>query len=331
MASTTIGSLVSGAIFGTGLTLSGVASPQVIKNQFQLSDFHMLATFLTASASSAAIFTIYNSRSPNKTIATKQPSNHGWIGRYDGNIIGGSMIGLGMSLTGACPGTVLVQAASGIGNSRLLAASVLFAGIVWVKLKPCIVVKPARDSPGNVSVMEATGWSVGKTVLTYEVALLSAIAATLALAPRSQRLLHPIVGGLLIGLGQLSSVLLTDKPVGVSSAYEEVGKLFWDVVAGRSIKLSAVSDSIVFASGVLAGSWLTMLNVPAMREALSRSDEQPLLSVLAGGVLLVFGARTAGGCTSGHGISGMASMGLSSFVTVACMFGVGLLSGSVLS
>ncbi|KAM0554842.1 hypothetical protein ACHAPJ_006576 [Fusarium lateritium] len=331
MASTTIGSLLSGAIFGTGLTLSGVASPQVIKNQFQLSDFHMLATFLTASASSAAIFAIYNLRSPQKTIATKQPSSHGWFGRHDGNIIGGSMIGLGMSLTGACPGTVLVQAASGIGSSRLLAVSVLFAGIVWVKLKPYIIGKPTRDQSGNVSVMEATGWSARKAVLTYEISLLSAIAVTLALAPRSQRLLHPVVGGLLIGLGQLSSVLLTDKPVGVSSAYEEVGKLFWDVVAGRNIKLSSLSDSIVFASGILAGSWLTMLNVPATRKALSRSGEQPLLSVLIGGFLLVFGARTAGGCTSGHGISGMASMGLSSFVTVACMFGVGLLSAPLLS
>ncbi|KAF4948410.1 hypothetical protein FSARC_13755 [Fusarium sarcochroum] len=325
-----MGSLLSGVIFGTGLTLSGVASPQVIKNQFQLSDFHMLATFLTASASSAAIFSFYNLRGPEKKIATKQPSSHGWFGSYDGNIIGGAMIGLGMSLTGACPGTVLVQAVSGTGNSRLLAGSVLFAGILWVKLKPYIIGKPAKNHTGTASAMQATGWSAKKAVLSYEAILISAIAATLALAPRSQRLLHPVVGGLLIGLGQLSSVVFTDKPVGVSSAYEEAGKLFWDVVNGKNIKLSSISDSIVFACGILAGSWLTMLNVPAAREALARSGEQPLLSILIGGFLLVFGARTAGGCTSGHGISGMASMGLSSFVTVACMFGTGLLAGSFL-
>ncbi|EWY79898.1 hypothetical protein FOYG_16963 [Fusarium oxysporum NRRL 32931] len=324
-----MGSLLSGAIFGTGLTLSGVASPQVIKGQFQLSDFHMLATFLTASASSAAIFAVYNLRGSGKKITTKQPSSHGWVGSYDGNIIGGAMIGLGMSLTGACPGTVLVQAVSGIGNSRLLAASVLFAGIVWAKLKPYIIGKPTKNQPGNVTVMEATGWSARRTILSYEMALFSAIGATLGLAPRSQGLLHPVAGGVLIGLGQLSSVILTEKPVGVSTAYEEGGKLFWDVVERRKVKLSSLSDSIMFACGILAGSWLTMLNVPAAREALARSGDQSLLSIMIGGFLLVFGARTAGGCTSGHGISGMASMGLSSFVTVACMFGTGLISGSM--
>lgn len=44
----------------------------------------------------------------------------------------------------------------------------------------------------------------------------------------------------------------------------------------------------------------------------------------------MLGARIAGGCTSGHGISGMASLGLASFVTVAAMFAGGIASALVL-
>ena len=46
----------------------------------------------------------------------------------------------------------------------------------------------------------------------------------------------------------------------------------------------------------------------------------PIPVVFVGGILLVFGARLAGGCTSGHGLSGMASLSIASFVTVASMF-----------
>jgi uncharacterized membrane protein YedE/YeeE len=46
----------------------------------------------------------------------------------------------------------------------------------------------------------------------------------------------------------------------------------------------------------------------------------PLL--LAGGVAIGFGARRAGGCTSGHGISGCSARSPASFVTTAVFFGV---------
>jgi len=45
--------------------------------------------------------------------------------------------------------------------------------------------------------------------------------------------------------------------------------------------------------------------------------------------MLIVGARIAGGCTSGHGISGIAKLSYSSLITVAAMFiggmGVGIL------
>lgn len=238
------------------------------------------------------------------------------------------MVGLGMSLTGACPGTVLVQATAGIGRSRLLALSSLFAGIVWVKLKPFVARQQVcPKEPENETVMALTGWSVRQAVVRYVLAMVAGIGILLSIAPRGPSLLHPVIGGLLIGLGQLSSVLLARKAVGVSSAYEGFGKLFWNSTEGKTP--ASLPESILFVLGLMSGALATMLSVPATMEALNRSEEVSLPSVLVGGFLLTFGARIGGGCTSGHGISGMATMGLSSFISIAAMFGTGLITGTL--
>ena len=49
-----------------------------------------------------------------------------------------------------------------------------------------------------------------------------------------------------------------------------------------------------------------------------------------GGVILLFGARLAGGCTSGHGISGALQLALSSWTFVAAMLASGILTARVL-
>jgi hypothetical protein len=55
MATFAIKSIASGAIFGAALTASGVYSPTVIIDELYLRDFHMLKTFIAASASSAYV------------------------------------------------------------------------------------------------------------------------------------------------------------------------------------------------------------------------------------------------------------------------------------
>ena len=51
----TFRSIASGAIFGASLTAAGVYSPSVIIGQLHLQDFHMMKSFLAASASSAYV------------------------------------------------------------------------------------------------------------------------------------------------------------------------------------------------------------------------------------------------------------------------------------
>ncbi len=49
-----------------------------------------------------------------------------------------------------------------------------------------------------------------------------------------------------------------------------------------------------------------------------------------GGVLLLFGARLAGGCTSGHMISGISQLALSSFIFGVVTFGAAILMAKYL-
>lgn len=46
-----------------------------------------------------------------------------------------------------------------------------------------------------------------------------------------------------------------------------------------------------------------------------------------GGLLLLFGARLANGCTSGHGLTGFSNLSLQSVLNTCCMFGAALATG----
>jgi uncharacterized membrane protein YedE/YeeE len=64
-----------------------------------------------------------------------------------------------------------------------------------------------------------------------------------------------------------------------------------------------------------------------------RFGESPGLRYLAaflGGAILLFGARLAGGCTSGHGISGGLQLAISSWVFIAAMLLSGIVTAFIL-
>jgi uncharacterized protein len=50
----------------------------------------------------------------------------------------------------------------------------------------------------------------------------------------------------------------------------------------------------------------------------------------AGGVLLLFGARLAGGCTSGHMISGISQLAVSSLIFGVVTFAVAILTAKMI-
>lgn len=108
--------------------------------------------------------------------------------------------------------------------------------------------------------------------------------------------------GVLLG-GFVAATVLTspDAFIDISDATRE------DLRALRLTELSGLVPSEVF-------SWTALLTLPG------------LVMIVGGSFLVGFGARYAGGCTSGHAITGLADLQLASLVAVIGFFIGGLVS-----
>lgn len=121
-----------------------------------------------------------------------------------------------------------------------------------------------------------------------------------------------LTGGLLIGLGVALLYLTTGRPGGISSAYSSV----WSWCIQRpffqsSTILSQRRWRILYALGLVLGGTLYWISgLPIL------SSDIPAWKLMVGGVLIGFGTRLGGGCTSGHGICGMASLSPGSIAMV---------------
>ena len=80
-------------------------------------------------------------------------------------------------------------------------------------------------------------------------------------------------------------------------------------------------------AAALFGRTFRVETVPQVwRERFGPSATKRFLAAFVGGVLVMFGARLAGGCTSGHGISGSLQLALSSWTFFLVMFASGLVT-----
>jgi hypothetical protein len=240
-----------------------------------------------------------------------------------------------MALTGACPGTIFVQTATGVPSAFPTLLGALFGGVLYVASIPYLkttAAKQEKQDPTNLTVASKLKIDQNVVLLAFEAVLLSAIIAFTELQASPSYLINPIVGGLGIGFSQFASMALSGQPLGISGAFEEFGEwFFWTIntLRGGHSRSLPSSKNIGFAGSVTAGAYL----VARLRPELVLIKDVGTISPIAGfigGIGLSLGARIAGGCTSGHGISGMALMSVSSIVSVVGMFGAGIGAGLLL-
>ncbi|UNI13438.1 hypothetical protein JDV02_000186 [Purpureocillium takamizusanense] len=339
MATTT---LVSGVAFGAAMVAAGFANPTVVVSQMKFESWHMFQAFLAATASSAVIYSVAE-RLGYVKLQPRSSSPLGLFSRYDGNILGGALLGAGMAVSGSCPGTLYAQLATGVRTGFYVLAGAVTGGVLWTGyLAPLVkrrrenaAIKPA---PGVIS--ESLGLSRAATLVLFEAACVAVVVATAAGAKSTNGgsaafaggdlIPAGAVGGLFIGLAQLVSLVTRRTMVGISGSFEDAGNYFWWLFrdAAAAEKRPRTYQNMLFAAAAAAGAWAMARVLPdsAVFGAVAGPLlEMPPLRAVLGGVLIAVGSRLAGGCTSGHGISGMSLLSTSSVVTIASTFGTGAL------
>ena len=100
---------------------------------------------------------------------------------------------------------------------------------------------------------------------------------------------------------------------------------------------SLITPETMLVIGLLIGGFLAArlgrsAPVPSAERvhAIETSTGRRYRDAFLGGVLIIFGARLAGGCTSGHIISGITQLAISSILFAAAVFGSGMLTARLL-
>ncbi|KQT20121.1 hypothetical protein ASG40_03310 [Methylobacterium sp. Leaf399] len=123
--------------------------------------------------------------------------------------------------------------------------------------------------------------------------------------------LPSLAGGLLIGLSAAMLLLLNGRIAGISGLVAGLGRDRGERrLTDLAFVLGLLSGPPLFA--VATGAW------PVMRIEAS----WPLLAVA--GLLVGFGSRLGSGCTSGHGVAGLARLSPRSLVAVATFLASGM-------
>lgn len=136
-----------------------------------------------------------------------------------------------------------------------------------------------------------------------------------------------LIGGLLIGLASAILWLGNGRIAGISGIFGQL------LPPARS-----VIWRVVFLAALVAGTWLAAQFIPGLGVggpggAPARLVEPPAawplgtpIWIALGGLLIGFGTKIGNGCTSGHGICGLARLSTRSFVAVGIFFGVAILT-----
>lgn len=148
----------------------------------------------------------------------------------------------------------------------------------------------------------------------------------------------PYLVGAGIGLLTMLTLAISKKPVGASSSYATIAGMLGRLIAPKHIASlkyyqehpPRVNWELVFVLSAVGGAFLAAwhggeLNGEYLQDMwIARfGDDSLLLRTLAafgGGALMAYGARIAGGCTSGHGISGTLQLAVGSWIAVICFF-----------
>jgi uncharacterized membrane protein YedE/YeeE len=167
-----------------------------------------------------------------------------------------------------------------------------------------------------------------------------------------KRIWNPYLAGALTGILLVLSVLVAGHFLGASTTFARGAAVieaglgidtsqyeYFTAKDGKYGPGSLPNWQLLFVLGVIMGSFLSSKlsgefkwqTVPNMwRERFGPHPIKRGVIAFVGGIIALIGARLAGGCPSGHGLSGLAQLSVSGFIALAFFFIGGLATAKIL-
>jgi uncharacterized membrane protein YedE/YeeE len=261
------------------------------------------------------------------------------------HLVGGLMFGMGMVLASGCGSKTLVRI--GGGNLKSLVVFGVIGLSAWATLRGITavlrvntvdklqwVLPAGQDLP---SLLGSVGGTPGQRALVLG-ALVGGALLLWSLARREGRSAEVLLGGLgmgalVVGLWWVSGVLghVAEHPQTLEEAFlltnsqrmesfSFVAPLAYvlDGLVFYSDASKRITQGMVLVLGVVLGSAAMALATRSFRWEGFRNAEDTA-NHLVGGVLMGVGGIAAVGCTVGQGLSGLSTLALGSFITLAAI------------
>lgn len=157
---------------------------------------------------------------------------------------------------------------------------------------------------------------------------------------------NPYLAGVLAGMVLVLSVLIAGQYIGASTTFARGASVieewvgidssafeYFTTKGGKYGPGSLPNWQLLFVIGIMIGAFVSSISsgdfkvqiIPDMwREAFGPNVIKRGIVAFCGGAVGLIGARLAGGCPSGHGLSGLAQLSVSGFIALAGFFAGGM-------
>jgi len=352
--------LIMGFIFGFVIEKGRVFEPSVIIDQMLLNRFIMIKMFLSAAITSLLVNTIF-SLFDNSSKYIQIARNTSFISQIGSIavICGSFILGVGMTICGACPGTVAIQLGAGTPYSELILFGSLIGAIAFAFLTPftlfqkLISAKPFPEDRTIDTFFQVPFWIVSVSLF---IPLIIFVLILEYYFPWRSEINHfdnsdnifimyawaPEISGIFVGLNQIPGMFTQQSYIGSSGCYSTLAgnviNIFGDeltptiISKNNALKRFGYKNwwQVYYIGAAVFGGFLAsyLANEPKLVTNYKHSGE--ILGSIIGGFLIMFGARMAGGCTTGNGISGFSSLSFSGAISVPFMFIGGIVTAFTL-
>ena len=324
--------LVLGFLFGTILQYANLNRYNVISGMATLENFAVAKAIAVAIGVGAVIISI--------EIGMGFASYHLKPLILGGIVLGGILFGTGMAILGYCPGTLPVSLGEGSVDALMGITGGLVGGLVYTILLPYIQPILGPDL-GSISLFTLIGQN--KFAFAFIDIIVGGAFVWIAFMLHKKEKASDykwLYAG--IALAILNAVVfltvVSDRQIGASTAYPYVADFLTGITQNNyftKIQVPGNWELLFLTSAFISGIVVSVLRkefkITIIHSNWERykgnSVSKRLVWSFIGGFMLIIGARMAGGCTSGHVLSGGMQLSISSLLFACFVFGGLLVTG----